>query len=100
MLSVPYTHQLDPSRDDSILKFKIVKSSDTTSSSELADDLDDEIESSGFRPSKTLIAALFILAVTLGIAGYAGFTLWSLSDHSTAAEQPTTDRQDGSITLP
>ncbi len=62
---------------------------------------DEEMESApGFRPSKTLIAALFILTVTLGIAGYAGFTLWSLSDHSTTAEQPTTEQQDGSITLP
>jgi hypothetical protein len=73
----------------------------TTSSIDPADDeIDDEIDDeemdseSGFsRPSKTLIAAILILTFTLGIAGYAGFTLWSLSDNSATAE-PTAERQD------
>jgi flagellar basal body-associated protein FliL len=77
----------------------------TSSSIDLADDEiddDEDIDSeSGFsRPSKTLIAAIFILTLTLGIAGYAGFTLWSLSDHSTTAEQSTAEQPDGSVTLP
>jgi hypothetical protein len=72
----------------------------TASSIDLADDkIDDEEElnsESGFnRPSKTLIAAIFILTLTLGVAGYAGFTLWSLSDRSATAEQP-----EGSVTMP
>jgi hypothetical protein len=77
----------------------------TTSSIDSADaeiDDDEEMDSeSGFsRPSKTLIAAIFILTFTLGVAGYAGFTLWSLSDHSATAEQPTAEQQDGSVTVP
>jgi hypothetical protein len=77
----------------------------TASSIDLADDeIDDDEEmdsESGFsRPSKTLIAAIFILTLTFGVAGYAGFTLWSLSDHSATAEQPTAEQQDGSVTMP
>jgi hypothetical protein len=66
-----------------------------------SDELDDESEiQSGFRPSKTLLVAIFILTLTLGVAGYAGFTLWSLSDHSASSEAPTTTPEEGSITLP
>jgi flagellar basal body-associated protein FliL len=77
----------------------------TASSIDLADDeIDDDEEmdsESGFnRPSKTLIAAIFILTLTLSVAGYAGFTLWSLSDHSATAEQPTAEQQEGVVTLP
>lgn len=77
----------------------------TASSIDLADEDIDEAEemdseSSFNRPSKTLIAAIFILTFTLGIAGYAGFTLWSLSDHSATAEQPTVEQQDGAVTMP
>jgi hypothetical protein len=76
----------------------------TASSIDLADDkIDDEEEidsESGFnRPSKTLIAAIFILTLTLGVAGYAGFTLWSLSDRSATTEQPT-EQPEGSVTMP
>jgi hypothetical protein len=79
---------------------KFASQAKTPSSTDLMDDEideDDEIDSdSGFgRPSKTLIAAIFILTLTLGVAGYAGFTLWSLSDYSATAEQ-----SDGSVTLP
>jgi hypothetical protein len=66
-----------------------------------SDDLDDDSElQSGFRPSKTLLVALFLLTLTFGIAGYAGFTLWSLSDHSASSEAPTTTQEEGSLTLP
>ena len=67
------------------------------------DDIDDDEEiqsATSFRPSKTLLAALFILTVTFSVAGYAGFTLWSLSDHSATAEQTTAEPQEGSVTLP
>ncbi len=81
-----------------------VSEATAASSIDLSDDAiddDDEMESeSGFRPSKTLLAALFILTLTFSIAGYAGFTLWSLSDHSATAEQQPTEQQEGSVTLP
>ncbi len=64
------------------------------------EDEDQESESNFTRPSKTLIAAISILTFTLGVAGYAGFTLWSLSDHSATAEQTTSEQPEGSVTLP
>ncbi len=66
-----------------------------------SDETDDESElQSGFRPSKTFLLAIFILTLTLGVAGYAGFTLWSLSDHSVSSEEQTTTPEEGSLTLP
>jgi hypothetical protein len=79
-------------------KDEIAESSIASPSDELDDD-ESEIQS-GFRPSKTLLVALFLLTLTFGVAGYAGFTLWSLSDHSASSEEPTTTQEEGSLTLP
>jgi hypothetical protein len=61
----------------------------------LSDDLTDEPGSTRLftGPSKTLIAALTILAVTIGVAIYAGCMLWSLSNHPTTSEEPTATEQ-------
>jgi flagellar basal body-associated protein FliL len=65
------------------------------SSSEISTDaLDDEaVAAQSGRPSKTLVAAILILTVTIGIALYAGFTLWSLSDHQASPQESTTSEQ-------
>ncbi len=61
----------------------------------ISDELTDEPESTRLftGPSKTLIAALTILAVTIGVAIYAGCMLWSLSNHPTTSEEPTATEQ-------
>jgi hypothetical protein len=81
-------------------KATIASSSIDLADNEIDDDEEMDSESGFSRPSKTLIAAISILTLTLGVAGYAGFTLWSLSDHSATAEQPTTEQPEGSVTLP
>jgi hypothetical protein len=52
-----------------------------------------EPDRSNFLPSKTLIAAIFILTISIGTAIFAGCFLWSLSDHQTSAEDTTTTAQ-------
>lgn len=54
-----------------------------------ASELADESTVVGFRPSKTLLAALAILSLTLGTAAYAAYTLWSLSDYQPSSEEAT-----------
>jgi hypothetical protein len=62
---------------------ELSESTDTPSN-----ELDDETtQTRGFAlPSITLLFALFLLSVTLGIAISAGFFLWSLSDHPVTPE--------------
>ena len=51
---------------------------------------DEEAEFQPIRPSKTLIAAILMLAVTIGISFFAAVTLWSLSDHQASPEHTAT----------
>jgi hypothetical protein len=60
----------------------------TISTAELDSEVDPVPSFNGI--SKTLVAAIAILTVTIGIAVYAGSILWSLSDRSVNSEQPTT----------
>ena len=92
------------SRDDAAADSDELSESDKLSSSDdisestldiISDELTDEPDSTRLftGPSKTLIAALTILAVTIGVAIYAGYMLWSLSNHPTTSEEPTATEQ-------
>ncbi len=60
----------------------------TISTAELDSEVDPVPSATGI--SKTLLAAISMLAVTIGIAIYAGFALKSLSDPPVNSQQPTT----------
>jgi hypothetical protein len=51
---------------------------------------DEEAEFQPIRPSKTLIVAILMLAMTIGISCSAAVTLWSLSDHQASPEHTAT----------